>query len=191
MESKCKLEIPDFFTEEWYAEQKEKGGSKMKHIAFDPSGNFKEGQGTTGVCISVDGKQTELREIKAEDYDSADQYWMAHVILIQQEFPDHITIEGYKLYNHKGQTANLQANSELETPQLIGVLKHWCYSLDIPYNIQFASEVKTRWSEDVLFKSGILTKKGPFYYWNGQKTSTHKRDALKHSCHFWRYKYES
>lgn len=162
----------------------------MKHIAFDPSGNFKEGRGTTGFTISIDGEPIKLGEIKASDYDSADQYWMAHVTLIQQEMPDHVTVEGYKLYNHAGKEASMQANSELETPQLIGVLKHWCYSLDIPYNIQFASEVKTRWSEEVLHRLGILTKKGAFYYWKGQKTNTHKRDSLKHSLHFWRYKHE-
>jgi hypothetical protein len=162
----------------------------MKHVAFDPSGNFKEGKGTTGVCISIDGKQTELREIKASDYESDDAYWDAHVQLLQQEFPDHVTIEGYKLYNHKGKEAKMQANSELETPQLIGILKHWCYSLDIPYNVQFASEVKTRWSEDVLVRLGILEQKGNRYYWNGELTNAHKRDSLKHSNHFWRYKHE-
>jgi hypothetical protein len=162
----------------------------MKHIAIDPSGNFKEGQGTTGICISIDGEAKELKEIKASDYRTVDQYWMAHVTLLQREFPDHVTIEGYKLYNHKGKSASMQANSELETPQLIGILKHWCYSLDIPYNVQFASEVKTRWSEDVLVRLGILEQKGNRYYWNGELTNTHKRDSLKHSNHFWRYKHE-
>lgn len=159
----------------------------MKHIAIDPSGNFKEGKGTSGICISIDGEQKELKEIKAEEFETADQYWMAHVVMLQQEFPDHVTIEGYRLYNHKGKEAKMQANSELETPQLIGVLKHWCYSLDINYNIQFASEVKTRWDESVLEALGILQRLNGRYYWNGQVTNTHKRDALKHSLHWHRY----
>jgi hypothetical protein len=163
----------------------------VKHIAFDPSGNWgKEGMGTTGYCISTNGVPQVIGEIKASDYESEVSYWFAHKELIEGELPDHVTIEGYKLYNHKGKEAKMQANSELQTPQLIGALKLVCREYDIPYNIQFASEVKTRWSEDVLVRLGILEQKGNRYYWNGELTNTHKRDSLKHSNHFWRYKHE-
>lgn len=84
----------------------------------------------------------------------------------------------------------MQANSELETPQLIGILKLTCYQWKIPYNVQFASEVKTRWGEEVLVRLGILEQKGNRYYWNGQATNNHLRDSLKHCKHWWRYGYE-
>lgn len=163
----------------------------MKHVAFDPSGNFKEGKGTTGICISVDSVQKELKEINAEDYSSAEAYWDAHVELIEKECPDHVTIEGYRLYNHKGKEAKMQANSELETPQLIGLLKHTCWRLAIPYNIQSASEAKTRWQEAILVTLGHLEAKSGRYYFKGKLTNTHKRDSLKHSLHWWRYKHEA
>lgn len=165
----------------------------MKLLSLDPSGNWgREGMGITGVTIMVDGEVKELTEIRAKDYSSEVEYWAAHEDYIQREFPDHVRFEGYKLYNHKGMAAKTQANSELQTSQLIGVLKLVCHRLNIPYSVKFASDVKTRWSEDVLVRLGILTheRKGnkDWYYWNGKLTSTHKRDSLKHALHYNRYK---
>jgi hypothetical protein len=161
----------------------------MKLLALDISGNFKEGKGTTGMCIMEDGEVKELLAICAKDYDSAEAYWDAHNVYIQQEWPDHIVMEGYRLYNHKGMSAKTQANSDLETPQLLGFLKMMCYYLDIPYTIQYAADVKTRWSEEIMVRLGILEQKGTKYYWNGESTVTHKRDSLKHALHWWRYKH--
>lgn len=160
-------------------------------LAMDISGNFKEGKGTTGICYLEDGQPIKLDELKASDYDSDVEYWDAHVSLIQFDWPDHLVIEGYKLYNHKGKNASMQANSELETPQLKGVIKHACYMLNIPCHVQFASEVKTRWSDKVLQATGYLDSNNKF---KGQATNNHKRDALRHAIHFeWygRKKYES
>ncbi len=163
----------------------------MKLLTFDPSGNHgKEGMGTTGYTISRNGEILELGEIKATDYDNEVEYWDAHLQLIEYEYPDHVCLEGYKLYNQKGKEAKIQANSTLQTPQVIGAIKVRCHQFNIPYNVQYAAEVKTRWSEDVLVRLGILEKKGNRYYWNGELTSTHKRDSLKHSLHFWRYQKE-
>ena len=167
----------------------------MKIIACDPSGNWgREGMGTTGICIMVDGEVKELTELKAKDFSSEVEYWAAHEDYIQQQWPDHVRFEGYKLYNHKGMSASTQANSELQTPQLIGVLKLVCHRFKIPYSVKFASDIKTRWSEDVLVRAGILELKikgnKKYYYWNGQLTSTHQRDSLKHALHYWRYTYE-
>jgi hypothetical protein len=165
----------------------------MKLLAFDPSGNHgKEGYGNTGVCIMEDGEVKKLDVISAKDFQSETEYWAAHEDYIQKEWPDHMVFEGYRLYNHKGMAAKSQANSDLPTPQLIGILKMACWNIDIPYTIQYAADVKTRWSEDVLVQLGILEKKvtgrGTSYYWNGQLTMTHTRDALKHALHWTRYK---
>jgi hypothetical protein len=161
----------------------------MKILALDISGNFKEGKGTTGICIMENGEIMKLDVLKAGNFDSIEAYWDAHNVYIQQEWPDHIVMEGYKLYNHKGMAAKTQANSDLETPQLLGYLKMVCWNLDIPITIQYASEVKTRWQEPILVHLNILQQKGTKYYWNGQSTVTHTRDALKHALHWWRYKY--
>jgi hypothetical protein len=117
---------------------------------------------------------------------------MAHVEFIFKNKPDQICFEGYKLYHHKGMAAKTQANSELQTSQLIGILKYTCHVMKIPYSVAFASEVKTRWSEDVLVRLGILEhelKGGKnYYYFNGKLAISHHRDSLKHGLHWWRYK---
>ena len=161
----------------------------MKVLAIDPSGNYgREGMGTTGWCLMEDGEIMELGEIKASDFKDELRYWMEHDKLIIDSEPDHVVIEGYKLYNHKGKEAKLQSNSELQTPQLIGILKYCCFIEGITYTIQFASEVKTRWNEELLARQGYLDKKANRYYFDGKPTSQHKRDAMKHALHYWRYK---
>lgn len=162
----------------------------MKLLAIDPAGNFREGKGTTGLCIMLDGVPFSLSDIAAKDFSSAEAYWAAHEDYILEQYPDHIVIEGYKLYNHKGMSAKMQANSELETPQLIGFLKMVCYRMNIPYTIQYASDIKTRWNELLLVNTGHLALKGNKYYFDGKSTVTHHRDALKHALHYWRYKHD-
>jgi hypothetical protein len=160
----------------------------VKLLTFDPSGNFYEGKGTTGVCVMVDGEVQDLLTISAKDFNSQEEYWAAHEDLIMKEWPDHFCCEGYRLYNHKGMSAKTQANSDLETPQLLGFLKMVCYRWEIPYTIQYASDVKTRWQEPILVHLGHLEAKSGFHYFKGKKTVTHQRDALKHALHWTRYK---
>lgn len=158
----------------------------MKLLSIDVSGNFKEGKGTTGLCFMEGGKASRLYEIKAKDYDSDVQYWDA----IMQNITfvlDQVVIEGYRLYNHKGQAASAQANSELETPQLIGAIKMHCFGSNVPLHIQYASEVKTRWAESVLVATNELELKNNRYYFKGKMTNDHMRDAMKHALHFNRY----
>lgn len=160
----------------------------MKILAIDPSGNFKEGKGTSGFCFIEDGKPFLLSELKADGFEYAEDYWISHLSLIKQYKPDAVVVEGYRLYNHKGMKASSQSNSELETVQLIGAIKVFCRENLIPLDIQYASEVKARWHEDVLVRQGYLEKKGNRYYFKGEITNTHKRDALKHGLHYVRYK---
>jgi hypothetical protein len=158
-----------------------------KILALDPSGNFHEGKGTTGYAIAKDGLPIQVGRISASEYNSAPEYWYAHTDLIHAVYPDEIVFEGYRLYNHKGMSASTQANSLLETPQLIGYLTMIAFLNQIPLTIQFAKDVKTRWSDDVLLNKGILTKSGRNLLFNGSPTVTHTRDALRHLMHYVRY----
>lgn len=160
---------------------------KMRILAIDPSGNFKEGRGTSGIALIEDGKILNLNEIRAKDFKCAEEYWNFHLNLIHDIKHDYLVIEGYRLYNHAGNKASNQTNSILETPQLIGVLRHYCYIHMKPLTIQYASDVKNRWSEKILVAKGYLEQKGNRYYWNGKPTNQHQRDALKHALHFERY----
>lgn len=159
----------------------------MNVLSFDPSGNHgKEGMGTTGWALGDirNEKPSEIGEIRAKDFDSPEAYWWAHLMLIEKLGPDEIVMEGYKLYNHKGQQAEKQANSELETPQLIGCIKLKCFLDDIPLAVQWASQVKTRWADKVLKAKEILESGNKF---QGKQTSAHKRDAIRHWMHYVRY----
>lgn len=162
----------------------------MRYIlALDPSGNFHEGKGTTGWVLIDANKKTHflIKEgtIEAKDYSSMMEYFRAHINLLEhinytygshlrtgREPWDrlHIVIEDYRLYGSK---VHSQINSNLETSQLIGLLKYWCYMHGIKYKMQMASEVKTRWSDTVLAHYDVAIPK-----------SRHAKDALRHAMHY-------
>ena len=158
-------------------------------VALDPSGNFTEGNGTTGLCMLRD-KMAHVNDIHAGNFGRAEQYWQAHVALldsVKKEEPNmEVVMEGYRLYGHKSDT---QVNSTLETPQLIGVIRYWCYVNNVPLKIQFAVEVKNRWSDSVLEKKGIIEKVNGRrkLISSGQWLNNHKTDALRHALHYQRY----
>ena len=160
----------------------------LKIIAIDPSGNHdseKEGMGTTGLAYDNEINEISLHEIKASDYPNTCEYWFAVTDFLFQNNPQVVVIEGYKLYNHKGMSAQTQANSTLMTSQLIGAVRMWCHLRGVPCHIQYAADVKTRWSDKVLQAKGYLDEKNRF---NGEPTNAHKRDALRHLLHFKKYK---
>lgn len=159
-----------------------------KILAFDPSGNSnhdpgKEGWGTTGMAVETDS-YIELYEFKSEGYESTEHYWKGILEAIDWFSPDYVVIEGYKLYNHAGMSAQTQSNSTLMTSQLIGAIRMKCFELGIPLTTQYASDVKTRWSDKVLQNLGILDRNK----FDGKVTNAHKRDALRHLMHFKQYK---
>lgn len=161
----------------------------MKLIAIDISGNHaseKEGSGTTGIAIWTPDLDYELAEVKASDYKTTEEYWNKIINEAINGF-DHVIIEGYRLYNHRGMSASTQANSTLPTSQLLGALRHALWLDNTPYTIQYASEVKTRWSDEILIHNGYLEEGNLF---KGKRTNDHRRDALRHLVHYMTYKME-
>ena len=151
-------------------------------LAIDPSGNFKQGKGTTGWILgNVNKTEIKFGSIKAEDYESEQEYWMAHTKLIELLKPSYIVIEDYLLYANKAQA---QINSRFETSKLIGIIEVYCYTNNIPITFQQARQVKKRWSEEILIHRGMLQKANNHYYLNGTVINNHARDALKHYMHF-------
>lgn len=156
-------------------------------LSLDPSGAFDEGKGTTGFCL-MQRDRTILRigSIFAKEYKSNHLYWNAHLALIHElwtEFPDlTLVAEDYLLYASE---AASQINSRFETVQLIGVLKHYCFSTKIPIYLQTASEVKRRWANNVLELKGIIKKKGRgFCTASGQPIDRHAIDSIRHAMHY-------
>ena len=158
-------------------------------LGIDPSGAFKEGSGTTGWCV-LDNKTNKLLKVgtvAAKDYSTYHDYWDAHIKLIKQLNKKYsnmaVSIEDYILYkNH----AMSQVNSQLETVQLLGIIKHFCWSYAIDYYIRPAVAVKKRWADNILLYKGILIMSGRHYTVPGTKQTVceHERDAIRHAIHF-------
>lgn len=162
----------------------------MKNVlSIDPSGNHKsqnEGSGETGLAYRLNG-ELYLSDIRASSYETIEDYWNGVLDVIRSVEWDHIVFEGYRLYNHAGMAARTQSNSTLQTSQLIGTIRMEAWKLKIPYHIQYAADVKKRWSDAILQKKGYLEEGNKF---KGTSTNDHKRDALRHLVHFETYKME-
>jgi hypothetical protein len=155
----------------------------VKLLSFDPSGNFLEGKGTTGYALFRNGHLDWFGDIKSTKYESKMKYWDAHIALIEKEYPDIVLIESYKLFEHK---AKSQSWSELETPQMIGVMIYHCWRYGIPYVFQDPSQ-KQGVKDERLEKLGYLEKRNGNYYVEGQLTNLHMRDAIRHGIYYYRY----
>ena len=157
----------------------------MKVLSFDPAGNKgKEGNGTSGYSISnEDFLPHKLGDISANDYETREAYWFAHKELIDTVCPSVIVIESYRLFGHKSKQ---QIGSSLETPMLIGYLQMIAYEYNIPVVLQDPS-TKTRHADDILVKTGIIEKRGNKFFYKGELTNLHKRDALRHNLYFNKY----
>lgn len=158
-------------------------------MGIDPSGAFHEGKGTTGWCILDNRTNTLLRvgTTAAKDYPSDVEYWQAHLDNIDWMRKHYknlaISIEDYILYkNH----AMAQVNSQLETVQLLGIIKLHCYKNNIPVYIRPAVAVKKRWSDEILVHKGVIAKIGMRFMVPNSKQCIceHERDSIRHAMHF-------
>lgn len=159
-------------------------------IALDPSGSFNEGKGTTGYSVfnSADKTFIKLGKIQASGYECKEAYWDAHLKLLEKLLLFNtqmkknrckhsiLVIEDYLLYANKAES---QINSRMETSKLIGIIQHWCYKNKIPYVMQTASQVKSRWTDNILHYKGYLKKKG-----NRYEVCEHTRDSMRHAIHY-------
>lgn len=164
---------------------------KYKYIfAFDPSGNYNEGKGTTGwVLMDWNENLLERGYISAEQYSCAEEYWQGHVDLIYKYNKRYrgqliIVVEDYVLYRDRSVD---QTNSRMETCRLLGVLQYHCWRLKQPYTMQLAASVKQRWADELLCREGILYRTGHKFVHNksGLDISLiHTRDAFRHAIHY-------
>lgn len=159
----------------------------MLILSYDPSGAFLEGSGTTGYCLCDYNEKTQniairgVGEIAAASYKTQQEYWDAHIALLDLCKPDQLVIEDFLLYAHK---AKQQIGSKMETPQLIGVIKYECIKRNIPLTLQRAVDVKKRWTNEILVHKGILTYEKKHYMINGNLISRHIIDSIRHVLHF-------
>lgn len=157
----------------------------MKILALDPSGNFNEGKGTTGWAEYYNNKLTAVGQIRALDYKSQEEYWKAHVHLLEATKPNVCVIENYRLF---ASAKDAQVNSELETPQLIGVIKMYCSQHDIVTRMQ-PPQIKTRFNNKILLHKNIVSQDvQKRYYAVGIPISRHILDAIRHGEYYINFK---
>lgn len=164
-----------------------------RHIlAIDPSGNFEEGKGTTGICLlnTVLPENKALlgaTDVHAKEFNTKEEYWREHTAIISRvikKFENTIVvIEDFTLDPRR---AMQQSHSRMETPKLIGILQLYCDTNNIPYVMQRAHEVKTRWADDILVFKKYLIEKGRCFIIPGTNKylSRHCKDAVRHAVHF-------
>ncbi len=157
-------------------------------LAFDPSGNYKEGLGTTGWCLFdlSNNKIAKFGAIKASDYSCQFHYWDAHIKLIDDlaGFKPDIVVEDYLLYNNR---ADAQTNSRLETPQLLGIIKYEVWKRGLFIYTQTALQVKTRWNDYILENKGYINRKNGSTYIGTVRISDHIKDSIRHALHYKTY----
>lgn len=157
-------------------------------LAIDPSGSYHEGNGTTGWCL-LNTENNEIIDhgnIDAENFKCMEAYWDEHIKLIYDLTDEDtiVIIEDYILYATK---LDSQINSRMETPKLIGILQHYCWLEHKPYYMQLASEVKSRWTNEILIYKKIIYAKGNKHYTDPyfkRHINRHCIDAIRHAIHY-------
>lgn len=178
--------------------------SKKRYIlGCDPSGSYKEGNGTTGLALYDRETKSIIQcsSVEAHAYTPWQEYYKAvwkKLWWMARDYPNDIVvvIEDYLLYASK---ANAQINSILETPRLIGYLLMKLYEHETPACTQRAVDVKNRWSDDILEHHGIITKVGKnktYEHCHGYSPyivtvneydmplQSHHLDAIRHAVHY-------
>lgn len=163
----------------------------MITIAIDPSGNFVEGKGHTGIAcmLNEDVHTLATKSINAKSYDDRCTYWddiLSTIRTIHESGQKlQVVIESYVM-RMNGFTIGKMP----ETAMLIGVLVFYCEQHDIPYYLQQPSQAKSRFKDELLpkyFPDLELRETGK-YYLHGKLTNDHERDAIKHLLFFKKYK---
>ena len=164
-------------------------------LAIDPSGNFEEGKGTTGMCLfdAEENKILALKNITASDFTSKEDYWQEHINAINRVImnPKYrktiIVIEDFMLDPKR---ALQQSHSRMETPKLIGIIQLHCSTHNIPYAMQRPTDVKNRWADYILeYKKYIVKYRNTYVLPDTNKSiSRHCKDAIRHAVHYSTFK---
>lgn len=162
-------------------------------IGVDPSGNFYEGKGTTGIAVYdiKEDKILHVAYVSAKTATSQVDYWATVIdtleLLLNEYNPKRsvLAVEDYLLYAN---TAKAQINSTFETPQLIGIIKFYFEGV-CPVLFRNANTAKTRWTDDILIRKKYLLvdKKLGYYIINKHgvmvQVIEHSRDAIRHALY--------
>lgn len=156
-------------------------------VAVDPSGNFENGKGHTGIASAVlyDWDHVHVKDVSAKKYNTCHEYWKAVYNAILDEHPSIVVIEKYVVRNN-----GFTIGKSPETAMLIGMLQYALEEIGIPVIFQSPSQAKTRFKDNVLLKlfKGITYDEVPKRYKvNGKVCNDHERDAMRHLAYYMNY----
>ena len=155
-------------------------------LGIDPSGSYNEGKGTTGFALlNPEGKLEGHDIVEAKLFLRQTDYWLQVLNYIHAQFlktPNLVlSVEDYVLY---ATSAKAQINSEMETSKLIGAITVAAAQLGIPMYLRNASQVMTRWSNEILIFKKLIVKQGvSFVDQEGNFINRHSLDAIRHAIH--------
>ncbi len=161
-------------------------------LGLDPSGNFEEGKGTTGVCLAAASTKQKpftiikSETIKASSYKTKEEYWQAHIKLVAKYatlYKDLIVVvEDFTLNPRR---ALQQSHSKMETSKLIGVLQMACAEHNWQIKMQLPVEAKSRWADSILEHKRIIKRVSRGHISSlGYPISRHEKDAIRHAVHY-------
>lgn len=163
-------------------------------IGIDPSGAFNEGKGTTGLAV-LNATTNEIAYtgwIAAVNFPTLEAYFDAHIEWLAdcvQRYQDVVvSIEDYILY---ADHATAHTNTHLETSQLLGLIKWWCYKNNIVYTIRPAAAVKSRFTNNILKREGyVVERRGGKLFTKvrmSNNLSNHELDAIRHAAYCYKF----
>ena len=173
-------------------------------LGCDPSGNHgDDGDGTTGLAVYnlVEDKIEYVEEIKSSDYPTWQEYYRvvwSRIFFYCDMLEDMgvvLSVEDYLIYaTHTTQ----HTFSRVPTARLLGYLLMKCYECGIDYYIRPASDVKNRWTNELLlargYISGVDNEKSVNHCHGTTKLTvncqgkevkllSHHLDAIRHAVH--------
>ena len=163
-------------------------------IGIDPSGAFNEGKGTTGLAVlnSHNDDIAYTGWIAAVNFPTLEAYFDAHIEWLDdcvRRYQDIVvSIEDYILY---ADHAAAHTNTHLETSQLLGLIKWWCYKNKVPYTIRPAAAVKNRFNNNILLREGYIFEAAGGKLYTKVRTnkylSNHELDAIRHAAYCYKF----
>lgn len=129
----------------------------MRCLSIDPGGH-------NGVSLWEYDIQGNYEMILADAINKFELYQYLETMNL-----DLIIYEGFRLYADKAQT---MINNELETPQIIGVIKYIAYKRGIPLEMQMAT-CKRFFDDNRIKKMGF------------NPPTMHAKDSIRHFLHFY------
>ena len=168
---------------------------KAKYIiGIDPSGAFNEGKGTTGLAVlnTVTNELAYTGWIAAVEFPTLEAYFDAHIEWLADcvhRYQDVVvSIEDYILY---ADHATAHTNTHLETSQLLGLIKWWCYKNKITYTIRPAAAVKSRFTNNILKREGYIFEAAGGKLFTkvrmARNLSNHELDAIRHAAYCYKF----